>query len=133
MGVGVVQGVLVSLGAPRLADGKVRVADGGFDQRRLMAGGGGKEDLAACLRQFLDGVGAGVVLRDVGAHQDLGVIVNPQGLAGGLQALDVVLVIGILLLPRQKQADLDGVCGGGGFGVPLILAAGGQGEEKGSG
>ena len=94
---------------------------------------GGKEDLAACLRQFLDGVGAGVVLRDVGAHQDLGVIVNPQGLAGGLQALDVVLVIGILLLPRQKQADLDGVCGGGGFGVPLILAAGGQGEEKGSG
>ena len=109
------------------------MADGGFDQRRLMAGGGGKEDLAACLRQFLDGVGAGVVLRDVGAHQDLGVIVNPQSLAGGLQALDVVLVIGILLLPRQKQADLDGVCGGGGFGVPLILATGGQGEEKGSG
>ncbi len=130
MGVGVVQGVLVSLGAPRLADRKVRVADGGFDQRRLMAGGGGKEDLAACpsvpgwCRRRCRPPGRWSA-PGPGCHsQSPGPGRRPAGPGCGFGHRDPP--------PAPAEAGRSGRClRWGGFGVPLVLAAGGQGEEKG--
>ena len=89
-----------------------------------MAEGVGKDGLAAGVDELADGVGAGGVFPDVGLDHHLGVVVHAQGLAGGLHALDVVLVVGVGGLAHQDQADLQ-VGGGDAFGFRSFCGLGG--------
>ena len=104
-----------------------------------MAEGVGKDGMAAGVDQLADGIGAGGVLADVGLHHHLGVIVQAKGLAGGLHALDVVLVVGVGGFTHQDEANLQvssGDAGGlsglaaGLFRLARGAAAGGQAHSQ---
>ena len=84
--------------------------------------GVGEDDAAAGLGQLDGHVEAGLVLRDVVLHDDLGIRDTQSG-AGGLQTVDMGGVITGVLVVDADQADLD--VGGGLFGLSGLLGLGG--------
>ena len=144
VGAGVVQAVLPAPGPGGGAEPHVGAVPGGLGQGGLKVAGGGEKDLAPVVQQVADRPGAGVAVRQVRPDLHLGIVVDAQSLAGGPEALDVVIVVGIGLAAVKEQADLhlpggDGCDFGGlpgGFGLLLGLgvgggAAGGQAQQHG--
>ena len=129
---GVVQVVGSALVAGGVAELHVGVVGSGLLHVLLVAEGVGEDGVAAGVQQLVDGVGAGGVLRDVGLHDDLGIIVHAVLLAGFLHAVDVVLVVGVSSLTDQDQADLQ-VAGGDGGGAVAAAGCGGVTLRAGAG
>ena len=71
-----------------------------------MAEAVGEDDVAAVVGELSSGVVALLALGDVGA-QDVLVLGQAQGLAGGLGGVDEVEVIGGVLIVQEDETDLD--------------------------
>ena len=102
----VVEALGVRPGAGGVAELDVGELAGGLDHEVLVAEAVGEDDVAAVVGELSGGVVALLALGDVGA-QDVLILGQAQGLAGGLGGVDEVEVVGGVLIVQEDETDLD--------------------------